>query len=74
MKCEANHICENWVIGKHVILSYYENDEIGKHVLISSEITATSLGITGNIHPNPNHLPECLHVMAHENRRAIVTK
>ena len=50
-----------------------ENGDIGKHVDILLEITATSLGILGNIHPNPNQPSECLHVMAHENMRAIVT-
>ena len=31
-----------------------------------TEITATSLLIMGNIHPNPSHLSQSPHVMAHE--------
>ena len=34
--------------------------------MILSEITVTSFRIMGNIHPNPNHPPEPLHVMAHD--------
>ena len=36
-----------------------------------TEITATSLLIMGNIHPNPSHLSESSHVMAHEKHHGL---
>ena len=38
---------------------------LDKYAVILTEITATSFRIMGNIHPNPNHPSESLHVMAY---------
>ena len=50
------------------ILSYCDDQKAAiwdKYVVNLTEITATSFRIMGNTHPNPNHLFESLHVMAH---------
>ena len=35
------------------------------------EITAASLRIIGNIHPNPDHLSESPHITAHHKRHEL---
>ena len=42
-----------------------------KHAVISMKITATSLRIIGNIHPNPNHLSESPHITVHNKRHEV---
>ena len=48
-------------------MSYFDGQKTeiwDRYAMIFTEITATSFQIMGNIHPNPNHPSESLHVMA----------
>ena len=56
----------------HVVMLWWPKTVIWeKYAVILTEITATSLRIMGNIHPNPNHLSESPHATTHNRHHEL---
>ena len=64
---QTNILLQFWQVTMYYHIVMTKNGDMRQIRRDFTEITATSFRIMGNIHPNPNHPSESLHVMAHNN-------